>query len=314
MSSTLLCGAAMLASASAWAQDAAPAANEVETIIVTGSRLVRTDLAAPSPLTVVGAEAIALSGSVTVENTLNEFPQLAAGNTSNVNNGGGSGVLTANLRGLGATRTLVLVNGRRFIPANSDGSVDLASIPDALIERVDIITGGGSAVYGSDAIAGAVNFVLKDNFEGLETSYNYGQTFKGDGESHKVDVTFGSNFGGDRGNVVISATYTKRNEVMQSARSFSRVPLDTFGDELVPGGSGSIPGTRVPLNDAQRASLVGVDLTPSGACSAITGIRFGENGAVLHVVRPHVQCTHQTVIGRGDQRQQRGQLEAGIGK
>ena len=286
MSSTLLCGAAMLASASAWAQDAAPAGTEMETIIVTGSRLVRTDLAAPSPLTVVGAEAIALSGSVTVENTLNEFPQLAAGNTSNVNNGGGSGVLTSNLRGLGATRTLVLVNGRRFIPANSDGSVDLASIPDALIERVDIITGGASAVYGSDAIAGAVNFVLKDNFEGLETSYNYGQTFKGDGESHKVDVTFGSNFGGDRGNVVISATYTKRNEVMQSARSFSRVPLDTFGDELVPGGSGSIPGTRVPLNDAQRASLVGVDLTPSGACSAITGIRFGENGAVLPYCQP----------------------------
>src|SRR5690606_36695762 len=102
---------------------------------------------------------------------LNEFPQLAAGNTSNVNNGGGYGVLTAYLRGLGATRTLTLVNSRRFTPANSDGVVDLASIPDALVENVEIITGGASAVYGSDAIAGTVNFILRKDFEGLEATY-----------------------------------------------------------------------------------------------------------------------------------------------
>lgn len=289
LSSTLLCGAALLSSTSALAQEAASAQSEpaeVETIVVTGSRLIRTDLTAPSPISVIGEGDIAMSGNVTIENTLNEFPQLASGNTSSVNNGGGSGVLTANLRGLGATRTLVLVNGRRFIPANSDGSVDLASIPDSLVERVEIITGGASAVYGSDAIAGAVNFILKDNFEGFETSYNYGQTFRGDGASHKVDATFGANIAGGRGNVIVSASYTKRDEVMQSDRSFSQVPLDTVNGALVPGGSGSIPGTRIPLNTAQRAGLVGVNMQPGGECTSITGIRFGDGGTVMPYCQP----------------------------
>src|SRR3546814_18365096 len=104
---------------------------------------------------------------------------------------------------------LVLVNGRRFIPANADGSVDLATIPDALVERVEIITGGASAVYGSDAIAGAVNFILKDDFDGLETSYQYGQTFRDDGAAHKVDATFGANLAGGLGKFTLSASYTK---------------------------------------------------------------------------------------------------------
>ena len=134
---------------------------------MTGSRLVRSDLSAPSPTTVINEEAVQLSGDTTVEAVINELPQLSAGNNSSVNSAGGSGVLTANLRGLGATRTLTLVNGRRFIPANGAGSVDLATIPTALVKRVDIITGGASAVYGSDAITGAVNFVLRDDFEGF---------------------------------------------------------------------------------------------------------------------------------------------------
>jgi len=294
MVTSVLCGATLFAPA-ALAQEV-PAEEEVEAapapppeegvIVVTGSRLIRSDLSAPSPLTVVGEEAITLSGNVTIENTLNEFPQLASGNTSSVNNGGGSGVLTANLRGLGSTRTLVLVNGRRFIPANADGSVDLATIPDALVERVEIITGGASAVYGSDAIAGAVNFILKDDFEGFEASYQYGQTFRDDGKTHKVDATLGANLGGGLGNVTLSASYTTRDEIFQVDRGFAQVPLDTVNGELVPGGSGSIPGTRVPLSESQRDSLVGVNLDPSGACTAITGIRFGDGGRVLPYCQP----------------------------
>lgn len=311
LSSSLLCGAALLAPTAAFAQDApaqdapaqesvsveesaaaqvtgtAPQAAAEETaIVVTGSRLVRTDLAAPSPLTVIGENDIKLSGSVTIENTINEFPQLASGNTSNVNSGGGSGVLTANLRGLGATRTLVLVNGRRFIPANSDGQVDLSSIPDALVKRVEIITGGASAVYGSDAIAGAVNFILKNDFDGVEASYQYGQTFRDDGASNKVDLTIGTNLDDNRGNVTVSASYTKRNPVFQSGRDFAAVPLDTIGGVLVPGGSSAIPGTRISLSSGQRNRLVGVNLTPTGACTSINGIRFGEGGTVLPYCNP----------------------------
>lgn len=277
LGSTLLCLPAV-----AHAQDLpAPAAEDEaasQPIIVTGSRLIRSDLQAPSPTTVVSEADIKLSGNVTIENTLNEFPQLAAGNSSSVNNGGGSGVLTANLRGLGATRTLVLTNGRRFIPANSDGQVDLSTIPDALVERVEIITGGASAVYGSDAIAGAVNFILKRDFDGLELSYLYGQTFRDDGFSHKFDATFGANLDEGRGNIVFSGSYTKRDPVFQANRDFAQVPLDTVNGQLVPGGSGNVPGTRIALSATQRARLVGVNLTPAGACSALTSIQFRENG------------------------------------
>src|SRR5262245_44122077 len=149
---------------------------ELDEVVVTGSRLVRSDLSAPSPTTVINEDAVQLSGDTTVEAVINELPQLSAGNNSSVNSAGGSGVLTANLRGLGAERTLTLVNGRRFIPANGAGSVDLATIPTALVQRVDIITGGASAVYGSDAIAGAVNFMLRDDFEGFQVSTQYGET------------------------------------------------------------------------------------------------------------------------------------------
>jgi iron complex outermembrane recepter protein len=255
-----------------------------DVITVTGSRLARTDLTAPSPITVVGEQDVKLSGNATIENTLLEFPQLASSNTSSVNNGGGSGVLTANLRGLGPSRTLVLTNGRRFIPANSDGQVDLASIPDALIERTEIITGGASAVYGSDAIAGAVNFILKRDFSGLEASYSYGQTFEGDGNTHKIDLTFGADFAESRGNVVLSASYTKRDPVFQADRDFAQVPLDTINGVLTPGGSGNVPGTRIGLTSAQLNSLVGVS-PPSGACTSRTSVQFRTNG------QPFIYCT-----------------------
>src|SRR5262245_3043416 len=158
----------------------------VETVVVTGSRIKRTDLTAVSPVAVVTADDLRDSGNVTVENTLNELPQLAAGVNSqtNANAGGGSGVLSANLRALGATRTLVLVNGRRYISANQDGIVDLASVPDMLVDHIDVMTGGASAVYGSDAIAGAVNFVLRKDFNGIEASYLRGQTGESDGDTN----------------------------------------------------------------------------------------------------------------------------------
>jgi len=286
--SLVLAGSVMLPQALAQvaSDDTASQATNLDAVTVTGSRLMRSDLSAPSPTTVISREDIALSDSATIENVLNEFPQLAAGNTSAVNNGGGAGVLTANLRGLGATRTLTLVNGRRFMAATSDGVVDLASIPDALIENVEIITGGASAVYGSDAIAGAVNFLLRKDFQGLEASYSHGETTKSDGAYDKFDLTMGGNFADGRGNAVLSISRTERDPVIQGRRGFSQVALDTNADgKLVPGGSGAVPGTRIGLSNAQLASLVGVDLTPSGACSGVTSVRFDESG------RPLPYCT-----------------------
>ena len=267
-------------------------AQEQETlaeVVVTGSRLVRSDLSAPSPTTVINQDLVQLSGDTTVEAVINELPQLSAGNNSSVNSAGGSGVLTANLRGLGAARTLTLVNGRRFIPANSAGSVDLATIPTALVERVEIITGGASAVYGSDAIAGAVNFLLRDDFEGLEVSTQYGETSESDGRTVQFDALFGSNFAEDRGNVTLYASRSERDPVFMQNRDFSRIPLSAA---LGPSGSGNIPGGRVSLSAAQIASLnVGggpgvIPTGPEGCTTAVSSIRFGANGQVLRHCDP----------------------------
>lgn len=259
---------------------------ELEEITVTGSRLVRTDLTAPSPTVVLDSASVRASGNFTIEETLNEFPQLVPDNTASVNSPGGSGVLTANLRGLGATRTLVLVNGRRFIPADANGLVDLTSIPDALVERVEIITGGASAVYGSDAIAGAVNFILKEDYEGIEASYQYGSAFEGDANTHKADLTMGATFDDERGSAMLSMSFTDRSPAFFADREFSEISLFDSGGVLVPGGSGNIPGTRIGLTSTQLASLNGVNLNPSGSCSGVTGVRFGQGGEVLPFCDP----------------------------
>src|SRR6185436_6697739 len=276
-------------SAPQYAMAQEPQQQTLAEVVVTGSRLVRSDLSAPSPVTVINEDAVQLSGDTTVEAVINELPQLSAGNNSSVNSAGGSGVLTANLRGLGAVRTLTLVNGRRFIPANSQGSVDLATIPTALVERVEIITGGASAVYGSDAIAGAVNFLLRDNFEGLQVSTQYGETSESDGRQVQYDALFGSNFDEGRGNVTVYASHAKRDPVFMQDRDFSRVPLNAA---LGPSGSGNIPGGRVSLSAAQIASLnvgggAGVIPTgPEGCTTQVNSIRFGANGQVLRHCDP----------------------------
>ncbi len=287
--SSLLKGMATLAVLAAPQYVIAQEQQTLAEVVVTGSRLVRSDLSAPSPTTIINQDVVQLSGDTTVEAVINELPQLSAGNNSSVNSAGASGVLTANLRGLGATRTLTLVNGRRFIPANSAGSVDLATIPTALVERVEIITGGASAVYGSDAIAGAVNFLLRDDFEGLQVSTQYAETSESDARSVQYDVLFGSNLAEDRGNITLYASHSTRDPVFMEDRDFSRVPLSAA---LGPSGSGNIPGGRVGLSAAQMASLNvggGAGVIPVGAegCTTpVNSIRFGANGAVLRHCDP----------------------------
>ena len=278
-----LLGLAIVASPSALAQQE----GEIEEVIVTGSRLVRRDLDAVSPVVVISDAYIRNAGNVTIEETLNEFPQLASDNTSSVNSGGGSGILTANLRGLDAVRTLVLVNGRRFAPADSRGLTDLSSIPDALVERVEIVTGGASAVYGSDAIAGAINFKLKDDFEGLEFGYYLGETAEGDATTQKFDLTIGGNFDDDRGNAVVSVSYTDRGEIFFADRSYAATALFETATGLAPGGSSNIPGTRMFLTPTQLGALNGVSFDPTTACpGTIGGVRFGENGVILPFCDP----------------------------
>jgi len=224
-----------------FAQDADEALEEV---IVTGSRIKRADLSSVTPVSVVTGEEFKISGNLNVEQKLAELPQTLPSFGPSSNNPG-DGTARVDLRGLGTARTLVLVNGRRYIPATQSGVVDLNSIPGTLIKQVDVTTGGASAVYGSDALSGVVNFQLVDDFQGVELTTLYDVTSDGDGEKFNIDLTMGGNFDDGRGNAVVYASYSRRDPVFQGDRDFSDVALTESGGMLVPGGSSGVPGTRV---------------------------------------------------------------------
>lgn len=224
-SATLAIGMA-LASVPAFAQDAADEADEQTAIVVTGSRIARPDLNSNSPISVVTGDQIQDKGIVNVEQALNQLPQVTPGLNANVNNGG-NGTVTVDIRGLGAERTLVLVNGRRMVPSNNNGVVDLNVINPMLIDRVDVVTGGASATYGSDALGGVVNFILKKDFEGVEVSSQFGGSTRGDSESWTIGGMLGGNFADDRGNAIAAVSYTDRGDSFQADREFSRI--DFFG-------------------------------------------------------------------------------------
>ncbi|MDH5177172.1 MAG: TonB-dependent receptor plug domain-containing protein, partial [Gammaproteobacteria bacterium] len=147
---------------------------ELEQVVVTGSRIPQANLEGTSPVTVLGSQDVQFEGTVQVEDLINNLPQAFADQGGNISNGA-SGTATVNLRNLGADRTLVLVNSRRLPAGSPRGPVapDLNQIPSSMIERVEVLTGGASAVYGSDAVAGVVNFILKDNFEGVQIDADY---------------------------------------------------------------------------------------------------------------------------------------------
>ena len=261
LASTLLCGviAPVVVASPAFAQEE-PAA--VEEIVVTGSRIARPDLTSSSPVAAVGEKELQQSGVVNTENLINTLPQAVPGITSTVNNGS-NGTATVSLRGLGSNRTLVLVDGKRQTPTTQAGSVDINLIPPALIKRIEVLSGGGSAVYGSDAIAGVVNFILKDDFEGMEVSAGYQATDKGEAPIYSGSMTFGANFGGDKkGNVVLSLGYNKREALTQGERG--GMLSTAWGDNatrtgLVPSGSGSNePGQVGSFVSGRFVTLPGV--------------------------------------------------------
>lgn len=199
---------------------AVSAEERTEEITVTGSRIVRKDYSAESPIVTVGEELIRSNGPATLESTLNLLPQLTPDAGSTSGSQAAEGRATLNLRGLGPSRTLVLLDGRRLQPGDPLGAVDLNSVPSALIENVEVITGGASAAYGSDAIAGVVNLRLRRDFEGLRIDADHGLSERGDAQSLNLAGTIGGNFAEGRGNAVFSATYFDRQRVDRGGRSF----------------------------------------------------------------------------------------------
>ena len=229
---------------------AASAADEGPGIIVTGSRIASPNLRSVAPVTVVSQQDLKLQGVTRVEDLLNSLPQVFASQASTVSNGA-DGTATVDLRGLGATRTLVLVNGRRLLPGDPGSSAaDLNAIPDSLVKSVQVLTGGASTTYGADAVAGVVNFIMDTDFTGikLDTQYsfyqhknrnslitpilasrrnagfaNYGDPkgYAVDGAGISANLTIGSAFDDDRGHAVAYIGYRKVNAVTQNRRDYS---------------------------------------------------------------------------------------------
>jgi iron complex outermembrane receptor protein len=246
--------AASTAGAAVYAPSSVAVDEEIEQIVVTGSRIARPGVEEASPIAVVGNEEIALQGTQNIENVLFTLPQVVATQSSASNNPGG-GVATVNLRGLGSQRTLVLVDGKRYISYDVNQVVDLNTVPTSLIERIDVVTGGRSAVYGSDAVAGVVNFVTKRNFEGAEFNGSYSTSKKGDADTYGFDMTVGGNFGeDDRGNAVLYGSYFNRSALLAGERDFTKVALSDAGDGTAfPGGSSGIPQLRLRVTGLNSA-------------------------------------------------------------
>jgi outer membrane receptor protein involved in Fe transport len=207
-----------------YAQDAPE--GEPEEVVVTGSRIVRRDFSAPSPIMTVEAQTFEQSSTVSLESVLNQYPQFVPTGTQfdNANIEPSAfetpGVSNVNLRGLGSNRNLVLVDGRRLQPANPTLVVDVGTIPSAAIRSVEAITGGASSVYGADAVSGVVNFILRDDFEGIDIDIQTGATAEGDGEESRFSMLFGGNLAEGRGNVMFGAEWSERKAVLDIDRQF----------------------------------------------------------------------------------------------
>jgi outer membrane receptor protein involved in Fe transport len=217
--------AASAASTPAFAQDQE---TPVQTVVVTGSRIINQDYQANSPLMTVSAEQVTKNQDITLDTFLNTLPQVNPAGTTTSNNPGNSGQSNIDLRGLGANRNLVLIDGRRAMVSSSTLSVDLNTVPQVLIDNIEIITGGAGAVYGADAVAGVVNLKLKDNFQGMQFSGGWSNSAKHwDAREYNASVAMGSNFADDRGNAVLAFEYSDREPLIKSQRSFAALATAT---------------------------------------------------------------------------------------
>ena len=292
LATTMFCGLAL--AAPAFAQSTGPGAtgqavgdatktanqangaeNQGDLIVVTGSRIAQPQLTSATPLTVVGAAEIRNTGTSRIEDLVNSLPQVFAGQSANLSNGA-NGTATVNLRGLGTTRTLVLVNGKRLVPGDPSAPVaDLNFIPAFLVQRIDVLTGGASSTYGSDAVAGVVNFVMDTNFEGfkIDGQYSFDQHNNAgdsralaanqargfsppagntvDGQGYQINAAIGVKTPDGRGHATVYAGYRTQYAVLQNQRDFSNCALNEDGaGGFVCGGSGTTAPARFRPNGA----------------------------------------------------------------
>ena len=311
LASTIICGAALAAAAPAFAQSSPTA---VDAVVITGSRIPQPNLVGTSPVTQVTSEDISTAGVTKVEDLINSLPQAFAAQNSSVSNGA-SGTATVDLRGLGSVRTLVLIDGRRMpYGSPNDPAADLNQIPGGMVERVEVLTGGASAVYGSDAIAGVVNFIMKKDFEGVQIDaqysfYQHHNDFDGvgniravvaaravtnpsqfqlpdsnviDGYGKEVTLLMGVNAPDDRGNMTAYVTYRNDDTISQANRDFSAC---------------SLGGTEQLLGGVQSFTCGGSSTSYPGRFTDFATYNFTVNSATGNTFRNFAAATDQYNFG-----------------
>lgn len=246
-------------------------------IIVTGSRIARRDYTSSSPISTVSSDFIAKSDSSTLETSLNQLPQIASSASSSTNTQARGGQASLDLRGLGQQRTLVLIDGRRVQPSAPDGSVDLNVIPANLIGNIEIITGGASAVYGSDAVTGVVNLKLRRDVNGVELSGKMGVSELGDAQTRDFNLIAGGKFAGGKGSALISLGYSDRKDAPFTSRNYLR------GQVLVPALPNSlvaVSASNLPSQAAVNAIFAQYGAAP-GTVSRSTQLSFNADGTMF---------------------------------
>ncbi len=264
------------------AEAAAPnkAATTVEEVFVTASRVNRTGFTAPTPTTVVSAEDLQLRAISNIADALNQSPAFlgnttpaTAGNSTNT-----AGANFLNLRGMGANRTLVLVNGRRFVPSTSQGILDVNLVPQALVSRVEVVTGGASAAWGSDAVSGVVNFIFDNRLEGGRADVQYGASSRSDDAQYRVSLAQGGDFGGGRGHAELALEWFKSDGILnQRDRPWGRDQWQIFNNPTATATNGQFLRIRSPFVHQSNRTEGGLIVS----AGPLKNVQFGPGGTVL---------------------------------
>ncbi len=258
-------------------------------ITVTGSRIARNGYDQPTPVTVIGLQEIQASAPANIADFVNQIPSVSGSvtpsNTQRNLSGGAGGINTINLRALGSARTLVLLDGHRSVGSLASGTVDVNTIPQGLVKSVEVVTGGASSVYGSDAVAGVVNFILDRTYKGLKGEVSYGETTYGDDKSYRISLTGGLSFADGRGHALLSGNLVRRHGVFGAgSRPWTDRAMHLIQNPRYVVGNGApeyIASMQSGLNTTTGGGIITSNSIGTNGAS-LRGTYFGQGGTVNH--------------------------------
>jgi len=248
-------------------------------IVVTGSRISRSGYEMPTPVTAVGTEELQASAPANIADYVNQLPAISGGSTPSTSQrsltSGGAGLNTVSMRNLGSGRTLVLIDGHRTVASTLGGAVDTNLVPQGLIESIEIVTGGASSVYGSDAVAGVINYILDRDYTGIKGDVSYGETTYGDDNTYRIVLTGGAEFAGGRGHFLVNGTYVEREGIQGAPRPWAEQGYYmTQNPAYVPGNG---EPQYMPSANAGLNVVTGGGIIVSGPAR---GVYFGQGGTI----------------------------------